>query len=512
MIVVYHQNNQIIQIDYEEKNIGFSQKNIAKNLVNIAISYPHELIIWCHLDFKTNLNLLKFEEVFHHKRIMASYNPFKNSFLQESIGYVEESPFIKINKKVTYPTWQMSSCVGGLHASVLLALKDEIRTSTNFDYFLQSLAKLAIPIGLLCYSEPKLLKDISSKFKKEVTSNYILFRFVKQHYKTRWIFLLFLNLFLYERKFQILPLIFSFFYLRRNLNDEGLEKIQVQSIRKTVQLGTIDVIIPTIGRKGYLYDVLKDLSNQSHLPENVIIVEQNPNLDSVSELDYLTTESWPFTIKHTFTHQAGACNARNLALTQVKSEWIFLNDDDNRFEPDLISNALKNCVQYGTLVATNSYLKINEKTQNNNVVQASIFGSGNSFITSSLLEVVSFRMGFEFGYGEDSDFGMQLRNHGADVLFFSTPKIIHLSAPFGGFRTKPVLAWSSDVVQPKPSPTVMLYKQLHLTVEQINGYKTVLFFKYYRVQNIKNPIRYFLNFNKQWKQSLYWANKLKWKE
>lgn len=117
-------------------------------------------------------------------------------------------------------------------------------------------------------------------------------------------------------------------------------------------------------------------------------------------------------------------------------------------------------------------------------------------------------MGFEFGYGEDSDFGMQLRNIGADVIYFPSPEILHLSAPMGGFRTKPVLAWKYDIVQPKPSPTVMLYKQLHLTDEQIKGYKTILFFKFYKAQTIKNPIKYYKSFQKQWKQSLYWANEL----
>jgi hypothetical protein len=51
---------------------------------------------------------------------------------------------------------------------------------------------------------------------------------------------------------------------------------------------------------------------------------------------------------------------------------------------------------------------------------------------------------------EDSDFGMQLRNQGIDVLYLPEPKI-HLKAPVGGFRTKPKLAWENDEIQPKPS-------------------------------------------------------------
>lgn len=508
MIIVYHKNNKIAEVEAEQKTVDIAKSTIAETVFEIAAKYPDNLIVWCHIDFKPNLNISAFNTVFHHHKIMASYNPGSKSFLSDAIGYVEESPFIKINKKVSYPTWQMSSCVGGVHASVLLALKEKVETSEDFDYFLNSLAKLTMEKGLLCYSEPTLLTNVSVKPAEHTKSLFTVFKFVKQHYRTRWVFLLFLDLFLYQRKLAILPLFSSLFYKKRKLQSNLLDQIKVQSARNIFSTKTIDVIIPTIGRKKYLYDVLKDLSVQSHLPENVIIVEQNTDLESVSELDYIQDESWPFTIKHTFTHQAGACNARNIALSQVESEWVFLNDDDNRFDTQLIEDTLKKCTKFGATVVNNCYLKLNEKKESEVENQASIFGSGNCFMTSVLLDKVSFRMGFEFGYAEDTDFGMQLRNLGSDILYFPTPEILHLSAPIGGFRTKPVLAWKDDIVQPKPSPTVMLCKQLHLTNEQINGYRTVLFFKFYKVQTIKNPIRYFKNFKKQWKQSLHWSNEL----
>ena len=136
------------------------------------------------------------------------------------------------------------------------------------------------------------------------------------------------------------------------------------------------------------------------------------------------------------------------------------------------------------------------------------FGSGSSFVFSECLRGCEFLKGFEFGYGEDVDFGMQLRNKGCDILYFSNPKILHLKAPIGGFRTKPVLKWQNDKILPKPSPTVMLYLILHFTKEQNLGYKTILFFKYYKLQNSKNPFRYFVYFRKQWKRSVFWANEL----
>ncbi|WP_264531304.1 glycosyltransferase family 2 protein [Flavobacterium sp. N502540] len=510
MIIVYHKENKVVEVEFEKKTICVSQMNIAKTLFEMAALHPQSLIVWCHIDFRSSLNVSKFQDIFHHSKIMASYSPFFKTFLPDSIGYVEESPFIKINRKVNYPTWQTSSWVGGLNAAVLVALNGKIKATFNFDYFLHSLAKLAMETGLFCYSDPTLLIDNSTELKEKRNNSYILFRFVKQHYRTRWVFLLFMNLLLYKRKFAIFPLIHCFIYRRRKLADDSLEQIQVQSTKNIFSTKTIDVIIPTIGRKQYLYDVLKDLSVQSHLPKNVIIVEQNTNVESSSELDYLKEENWPFGIKHIFTHQPGACNARNVALKEVSNDWVFMADDDIRIKESFLKEAFVQINKFGLdeiTFACNEAMYDNSKENYSNI-QWETFGSGCSIVKRQSIENIRYRKGFEFGYGEDTDFGMQLRNKGVDIIYFTQPEILHLKAPIGGFRTKPVLEWQNDSIQPKPSPTVMLYKQLHLTEEQINGYKMILFFKFYKVQNTKNPVRYYKNFQKQWKQSLYWANQL----
>lgn len=509
MVVVYHQNNKIVEVDFEGENVPFSQESIASNLFQIAERYPQKLIIWCRLELKLNLNKAKMEEIFHHKKIMASYDLSTHSLLSEIIGYVDESLFLNIKKEVTYPTWMINGDVGGIHAEVLNALKNQVNDDVNFDYFLHSMAKLASLAGLLCYSEPSLITGCTKNIGKNNKNKFLTFRFVKQHYKARWTFLLFLNLLVYEKKLCLLPFLHSLWFRKRNLDENVLDKIKVNSTKKIIDKKTIDVIIPTIGRKKYLYDVLKDLSNQTHLPENVIIVEQNPDLSSDTELDYLVNESWPFNIKHTFTHQAGVCNARNLALAQVTSEWVFLNDDDNRFESNLIEKTFESINQYGCSAVSTFYPVSGQNVIERKIFQSWIFGSGNSFIKAVALEKVKFNMCLEFGYGEDAEFGLQLRNNGFDVIYFPDLLINHLRAPMGGFRTKPILAWKEDVIQPKPSPTIMFLKLNNLTLQQLLGYKTVLFFKFYKIQKIKNPIKYFFNFQAQWKSSVFWAEKLK---
>jgi GT2 family glycosyltransferase len=283
----------------------------------------------------------------------------------------------------------------------------------------------------------------------------------------------------------------------------------VQSSKKVIDKATVDVIIPTISRKDFLYDILKDLKAQTYLPTKVIIVEQNPVKGSASELDYLTTEEWPFEIRHIFTHQIGACNARNIALKQITSEWVFFADDDIRIGSNFMQSAFEQIAVFGIKGVTFRCFQKGEKQIYSRIAQWGTFGSGCSLVSSDSIKNCNFKLGYEFGFGEDADFGMQLRSTGCDVLYFPEPEILHLKALSGGFRTKPILQWQNDSIQPKPSPTVMLYQLENCTTEQTNGYKTTLFFKYYRKQPVKNPFRYYKHFQEQWDRSVFWANKLK---
>jgi len=510
LILVYHLNNKIVEVvSSENQAIDFDSTNsIVSGIHKLAVLFPNQKIVWCHFEYKEYLNIALIDEFFHHKKMLFSFCPEQCDYFYGKIGYADESPYIKINKKVSFSTWQMSSLVGVIHAETILGINKEILFDNNFDFYLCSLAKLVMPLGVECFSEPGLLKNSKNKTLQKA-NNYILFRFVKQHYKTRWVFLLLFNLIIYERKFVFLPFLFSLFYKRRSNKNINLDTIEVQSSRKVVNKKSIDVIIPTIGRKVYLYQVLKDLSKQTLLPNKIIIVEQNSDLGSESELDYLKVDKWPFEIKHIFTNQTGACNARNVALKEISNEWVFFADDDIRIAPNFLEIALEKCSEYGAKIVSFSCLQNGQNKIYNHVFQWIAFGSGCSLVLSECLKGCEFNMGYEYGYGEDSDFGMQLRNRGFDILYLPEPEILHLKAPIGGFRTKPKLQWESERIQPKPSPTIFLFFTLHYTNEQILGYKTILFIKNYNLKTLNNPFQYLNTMNKKWEVSKFWANQLR---
>jgi glycosyltransferase involved in cell wall biosynthesis len=511
MIIFYHSKYKITEIVSTETDTFPNGKNsnIVAVILDFADKFKNEILVWCDESERGNLNVSVIESLFHHKKFLFTYTNLAHNYFDRRLGYIEDSPFVKINKEVRYATWQMSSRVGAVHASVLNASKKSLIIENNFDYFLNSFAKRALSHGLFCYSEPRLLLEIKEVKSKSESNLQQLFRFTKQHYKKRWVLLLFFNLLLFEKQFPVIPFIVSFLYRKRNFNPEALNQVELESSKKISEHGTIDVLIPTIGRKDYLLDVLNNLAAQTHLPKNVIVIEQNPDITSDSDLDFIQNKKWPFTIKHHFTHQTGACNARNMGLSLLESEFTFMADDDIVFENDLLEIAMQTFQTIGNEVFL---IACHLKTQTiipQLPMQFPVFGAGHAFVKSSCLKESKFNMGFEFGFGEDADFGMQLRNRGFDVLYISTKTILHLKAPIGGFRSKPVLRWQDDKIQPKPSPTVMLYRLLYDTKEQIQNYKLLIFIRNLNRSFLSNPFKYLKIFKQKWNRSVYWANILK---
>ncbi|SEQ09894.1 Glycosyltransferase, GT2 family [Hyunsoonleella jejuensis] len=512
MIIIVHQNKIVVKVldtnlhVVDNTCIGHT---ITKSIVTLSKNFSDELIIWCNESYLKNLNIAEFSTIFHHRRILATYNPSEHTFLPKQIGYVERSFVLKINKRVTYSTWFMDSSVGGIYAEVIISLEEHLNFNVDFDYFLNSLAKRAIAEGLFCYSEPKLLLESTKPITNTVqASTYVLFKFVKQHYKWVWVFFLFLSYLIYERKLKVLSLLKALFY-KQLCADFDLEQIPVKSNRKVITKKEIDVIIPTIGRKPYLYDVLKDLSNQTLKPKRIIIIEQNPLEGSISELDYLSNEDWPFKIKHIFTHQAGVCNARNIALEHIENDWVFLADDDIRINLDFFEKSFEGITAYGNSIINFACLQPNQSQIYLKIHQTSVFGSGSSMLKNQVLKVLKFNTAYEHGFGEDNDFGMQIRNKGYDVIYFPNIKITHLKAPVGGYRTKMKQPWENEKFQPKPSPTIQLLYQSYFTKAQILGYKLLLGLRSYKNSATKNPFKYIRIYKAQWQQSEYWCHKLK---
>tara|TARA_R110002095_G_C4231642_1_gene238102 strand:- start:308 stop:1837 length:1530 start_codon:yes stop_codon:yes gene_type:complete len=505
MILLIHKDEKVIKITDLDSNQSLSsdsQKPLYV-LFDLANQFQNRILIWCHDSLESNLNLEAVKASFVLKNTLLSYA--NEDYMPEQIGYVEDSSFIKVNKNVKYSTWLVNSFLGSIYSSQLLKFENVINKNESFDFGLNSIAKLGIAQGMFCYSEPNLVKNFNVVEVKKA-SVFKLFKFVKLHYKGIWSFLLLINFIVNERKFPVIPFLSTLFVKKLSPTLKfDLESLAESSLKKE---STIDVVIPTLGRKEHVYNFLKDIENQTHLPNQVVIIEQNGDKNSVSDLDFIQNETWSFKIIHKFINQTGACNARNIALGLIKADYVFLADDDIRIQSDFIASAMSSMRNLSLPAITLSCLGKNDVKSLNRPMQWTAFGSGCSIVESSRLEDVKFDMRYEFGYGEDVDFGVQLRNRGADIVYLPFPEIIHLKASIGGFRTKFVHPWEKDALQPKPSPTVMLNRMQNSTKQQLLGYKTTLFIKYYKQQSVKNPFKYYSRFKKQWRVSEAWANRL----
>ncbi|WP_179005953.1 glycosyltransferase family 2 protein [Winogradskyella forsetii] len=506
MIVLLHNENKVIRV-YNTEGLNAieisTHLSIIRVLYDLAETFPNNVLVWSHISHEKAINFHKIENTIVLKNEMCSFSTVP--YLPDAIGYVDQSPFISVNRKVKYPTWVMSSQIGAIHASQMIKFKTIVEDN-DFGYALNSIAKLGMPRGLFCYSEPGLFINDTNIINQRASIG-TLFKFVKQHYKIQWIFFLFLTYLWYEKRIKIIGLIMSLFYSHRYFQ-EVIEPVPNSNGSLQIEKPSMDVVIPTIGRKKFLYDVLQDLRHQTVLPNRVIIIEQNPLEDSNSELDYLTTETWPFIIDHTFTHQAGACNARNIAINKVTSDWLFFADDDIRIEKGFVESVFYNLKKYNANACVLSCLLEGQIQTYTEFHQTSIFGSGCSVVKTNFAKKVDFDEKLEFGFGEDYLYGLELRNNGANVVYFPSPAIIHLKASIGGFRTKYVQPWENEKIQPKPSPTIMYVNLKYKTVTQLLGSKALLFLKMFARTELSKKVTLYKQFNLRWKASKSWAKKL----
>ncbi|APY07539.1 hypothetical protein BWZ20_04165 [Winogradskyella sp. J14-2] len=500
MIEVKHNGYKIIDLYKNGRRVELSGIDNNQTLINqiyvVAAHHQDEVLLWYQERLQTCINreyiLNNFKPHF-----MWSYTTLP--YIGCKIGYVEDSPFINVDKSVKYSTWLMGSDCGVIHSKNLLKFRHTVNDK-NFDFALNSIAKLGMAVGLWCYSVPQLLSN-RVNIKHKTASIYDLYRFIALHYKKRWLVLFFINLLIYEKRLTVLGCFYGVVFKKRKIDFSVLPTVDNTNIKTTNP--SIDVIIPTMGRKTYLYNFLKDLKLQSILPTKIIIVEQNPDKTSSSELDYIYNETWPFKIVHKFIHKTGACNARNMALDLITSNYVFFADDDIRInDTSLLQQALVYLQQLGTNVLNFACLQLNEIDQTKVIIQWAAFGSGCSIVNAGVLKTLRFNMAFEHGYGEDVDFGMQLRRIGEDIIYISQLKLLHLKAPLGGFRASNLKEnIKNTALPPKPSPSIMLFRKLHHTKTQLLGYKTILCLKYYKHQHIKNPIAYLKRFRKRWQVS-----------
>jgi len=289
---------------------------------------------------------------------------------------------------------------------------------------------------------------------------------------------------------------------------------------------TISYIIPTMFRQEYSLQLLDDLSNQSYIPTQVIVVDATPK-DVRDESCYFERQ-YPFDLQVIWQQSKGSCRARNEAIAKCDGEFIVFGDDDIRVPENFIENHIRFLQTYNAGACNGLDIRADHHEQDLNDLQNKLKKlNPKRFIAGEFVEKVKGNdVNFDGGYGEDSDFGMMLTKKGVAVLSNPFSAILHLKPPSGGYRfwgiqakitgkNRKIQPWELDIpvklIRPVPSPTVMYGIIKHYTPQQLIEYKHK-HFSYYIFKGSKYGLIYRLlrlpYKSLQFKKSVFYAKRL----
>ena len=333
----------------------------------------------------------------------------------------------------------------------------------------------------------------------------------------------------------------ALFFAKNNFEKrQSLRVIPPKALKAIQGKPTVSYIIPTMMRQDFTLNLLDDLSKQSYLPSQVIVVDATPEQSRDESL--YKPSNYPFEVVFKWQVTKGSCRARNEAIDLCTGDYIVFGDDDIRIPNDFIEYHIRLLQTYNAGACNGLDIRANHEKQTLKDLQLKldnfkgnrwIVGASNSFSNANscvkrefVNQLVGNDINYDGGYGEDSDFGISLTKIGVTVLHNPFSTNLHLKPPIGGYRfwgsqakiigkKRKTQPWELDTpvkcIRPIPSPTIMYQIHKQFTPQQLIEYKHKYFSMYLFKGNkwelplkiIKLPYR-ILQFNK----SVFYAKKL----
>ena len=107
-----------------------------------------------------------------------------------------------------------------------------------------------------------------------------------------------------------------------------------------VRPGGVSVVTPTFNRPAELVELLENLSRQTLLPVEVIIVDGSSGTESeVAVEQALENKKYPFSVRYV-RHAAGTAIQRNCGIELAQEEFVALIDDDVRLEEQFLAEVV----------------------------------------------------------------------------------------------------------------------------------------------------------------------------
>ncbi len=300
----------------------------------------------------------------------------------------------------------------------------------------------------------------------------------------------------------------AFLYAIKNFKlKEALPVVKPRELKLIEGSPKVSYIIPTMMRQDFTLNLLADLSNQSYLPNQVVVVDATPG-DQRDESLY-NPANYPFELIVKWQETKGSCRARNEAIELCSGDYIVFGDDDLRLLPDYIENHIRFLQTYNAGACNGLDIMADNQQQNLDDLRrkleklgpkryiagaALFFNNANNCVKSEFVaQLIGNDVNFDGGYGEDNDFGFSLSKIGVVVLQNPFSNSLHLKPPVGGYRfwgnqTKIIgkkrkkQPWELDHpvkwIRPVPSPTMMYYYHKNFDSALVTEFKHKYFFLY----------------------------------
>ncbi len=333
----------------------------------------------------------------------------------------------------------------------------------------------------------------------------------------------------------------AFFYAKKNFKlKDDIPVMEPRKLNAIKGNPTVSYIIPTMMRQDYTLKLLSDLSNQTHIPTQVVIVDATPESERNESL--YNSINFPFEVIVKWQETKGSCRARNEAIQLCTGDYIVFGDDDIRIPSNYIENHISFIQTYKVDACNGLDVRADNQNQNLNDLShkltnmgkyrylsgvAQIFNNANNCVKREFVnQLVGNDVNFDGGYGEDNDFGLSLIKSGVVVLQNPFSANLHLKPAIGGYRfwgnqanilgkKRKKQPWELDTpvkwIRPIPSPTVVYFYIKHYEPQILKEYRS----KYLVLYLFKGPIFALplrivkLPFRKlQFKKAVFYADKL----
>lgn len=311
---------------------------------------------------------------------------------------------------------------------------------------------------------------------------------------------------------------FTFNKVKKHVKPFTREITKTRELKSIVGKPTVSLIIPTMKRQVFSQFLLNDHKNQSYQITEAVIVDATP--EEERDVKFYNQADFDFKIKTKWQTTKGSCRARNEAMELCTGDYIIFADDDIRILPEFVENHIRLLQTYNAAACNGLDIMAKDQSQGISDLKEALakmidrwkvgvsptFSNANSCVKREWVQkLIGNDINFDGGYGEDSDYGLNIVKQGGVLLHNPFSANLHLKPPIGGYRwwgsQSKVLGnkrkkqpWEIEktvkYITPVPSPTITYGVIKHFTKRQAKEWRMKYFFLYLFKNDIKTlPIR-----------------------